>query len=358
MTSLLNNNAASSPEPDRIAPPGLLKFSDEPVYNTKAAVRLSGVPAPTLRAWERRYGVLAPERAGNTYRLYSERDVAKICWLREQVERGISIRQAVTLLERLETRHSDQEASAGYEVPLVPPEQIVRISAGPVQYPANAPDLSLLALRQNLLGAFLKLDEEAAERVIISALTVYSVEELCAGLLEPVMIEIGERWAQGDMLVTVEHFASAIVRSQLGNLLRTSPRHETGPLVLVGCAPQEHHEIGLLMVALFMRRQGWRVVYLGQNVPAAHLMESVRELRPALVCLSCSVAESLGGMVEVSRQIASLPSEQRPLFSFGGQIFKLHPELTEKLPGYYLGSDAADALRRVQELARRHVLSS
>src|SRR5690348_5933786 len=102
MSSLLNNKAASSPEPDKIMPPGLNNFSDEPLYNTIATVRLSGVPAPTLRAWERRYGVLAPERAGNTYRLYSERDVAKIRWLREQVERGVSIRQAVALLDRLE----------------------------------------------------------------------------------------------------------------------------------------------------------------------------------------------------------------------------------------------------------------
>src|SRR5205814_4601292 len=84
--------------------PDLEHYSDIPLYNTKAVVQQTGVPAPTLRAWERRYAILSPERANNAYRLYSERDIAMIRWLKVHVESGMSISQAIALL-----RHMNKE---------------------------------------------------------------------------------------------------------------------------------------------------------------------------------------------------------------------------------------------------------
>ncbi len=86
----------------RVQPPALDSYSDMPLYNTKAVVRQTGVPAPTLRAWERRYGILAPRRGENDYRLYSERDMAIVTWLRERVESGLTISQAIALLRSLD----------------------------------------------------------------------------------------------------------------------------------------------------------------------------------------------------------------------------------------------------------------
>ena len=84
--------------------PDLEHYSDIPLYNTKAVVQQTGVPAPTLRAWERRYAILSPERANNAYRLYSERDIATIRWLKVRVEAGMSISHAIALL-----RHMNKE---------------------------------------------------------------------------------------------------------------------------------------------------------------------------------------------------------------------------------------------------------
>ena len=348
MTSLFNSKLSNN-RSEKITSPNLNNFSHEPVYNTKAAVQLSGVPAPTLRAWERRYGVLSPERAGNAYRLYSERDVVKICWLREQVERGINIRQAVALLQRLE----NQSAEPGEKPALKLPVRTLLFE--PEQEKTSAGILSFKYLRQTLLEAFLKLDENTAEKIMTEALAVYPVEEFCVGLLEPVLVEIGQKWMQGELSVVVEHFASAIIRAQLGSLLRAASRSEERSLVLAGCAPGEHHEIGLLMITLFMRRQGLRVIYLGQNVPVADFMDSITQLRPALVCISCSVLESLGGLVELTNRVKALAAEVRPKFSYGGYLFKVHPELSQKLPGYYLGANATEAVHKVRELARHNL---
>src|SRR5260221_6631332 len=85
----------------RVQSPVLDAYSDMPLYNTKAVVHQTGVPAPTLRAWERRYGILTPRRGDNDYRLYSERDMMLVAWLRERVASGMTISQAIAVLHPL-----------------------------------------------------------------------------------------------------------------------------------------------------------------------------------------------------------------------------------------------------------------
>src|SRR6266496_5321990 len=79
-------------------PPALAQLSTAPVFNTKAVARETGVPADTFRAWERRYGMPRPQRTAGGHRLYSERDIAIIRWLRDRTEEGMNISHAVLLL--------------------------------------------------------------------------------------------------------------------------------------------------------------------------------------------------------------------------------------------------------------------
>src|SRR3954471_8088044 len=79
-------------------PPPLGQLSTAPVFNTKAVARETGVPADTFRAWERRYGVPQPQRTAGGHRLYSDRDIAIIRWLRERTDEGVNISHAVLLL--------------------------------------------------------------------------------------------------------------------------------------------------------------------------------------------------------------------------------------------------------------------
>src|SRR5262249_19685923 len=79
----------------------LAHYSDTPMFNTKAVVQQTGVPAPTLRAWERRYTLIAPARGENAYRLYSERHIVLICWLKDRIDAGMSISQAIALFRHM-----------------------------------------------------------------------------------------------------------------------------------------------------------------------------------------------------------------------------------------------------------------
>jgi DNA-binding transcriptional MerR regulator len=82
--------------------PDLEHYADVPLMNMKAVVQQTGIAGPTLRAWERRYTILSPERSQNAYRLYSERDIALIGWLKDRVDAGMSISQAIALFRHLE----------------------------------------------------------------------------------------------------------------------------------------------------------------------------------------------------------------------------------------------------------------
>ncbi|HEX8036481.1 MAG TPA: cobalamin-dependent protein [Ktedonobacterales bacterium] len=322
----------------RVQPPTLDAYSDMPLFNTKAVVHHTGVPAPTLRAWERRYGVLAPRRGENDYRLYSERDMMMVTWLRERVESGMTISQAIALLRSLEpTRRRGRRTRSLVGLP----------AETGVQSVAPAPGrFSLEDLRSTLLQQFASLDEVAASRTIAQALAIYSVEEVCVSLFTPALVEIGRQWEAGEISITVEHFSTALIRGQLDSLFRSAAGNEGGPLVLVGCAPGELHELGALMLALFLRRVGVRVAYLGQNVETEALLSTVATLRPAGVVLSASLSQHTETLAQVGERLRSSASTAtiQPLFCFGGQAFTSAPESAKAVPGHYLGVNARDGV--------------
>jgi len=323
----------------RVQPPALETFPDAPLYNTKAVVHQTGVPAPTLRAWERRYGILAPRRGENDYRLYSERDIATVGWLRERVEGGMTISQAIALLRSLEPAR--RRGRKGGQV--AAPAQAASAAAPPAM-------LAMLALddmRAALVQGFAALDEPSASRILAQALAVHTVEDVCLGLLTPVLVEIGRQWADGAMAVTVEHFASAVVRARLENLYHVTGDAQAGPLALVGCAPGELHEIGALMLALFLRRAGLRVAYLGQNIEPEGLLRTIAAVKPAAVLLSATLPAHAERLIEVA-EAARADHRPRPQLLFGGQGFAAAPELARRAEGHYLPLGALDAVREIR----------
>jgi methanogenic corrinoid protein MtbC1 len=312
-------------------------YSDLPLFNTKAVVHQTGVPAPTLRAWERRYGILSPRRGENDYRLYSERDMMMVTWLRERVESGMTISQAIALLRSLEpTRRRGRRGK-----PAAAPAQAAAS-------PSAAMDcFALDGLVEALFTQFAGLDEAGARRTVAQALAVHPVEEVCLGLFAPVLHEIGHRWAASGLGFTIEHFALAVIRAQLEGLYHSMLVAEQGPLVLVGCAPGELHEIGPLMLALFLRRAGVHVAYLGQDCEPEALVAAVAALKPAYVLLSASQPTSARALAAVGQRLRALPPPP-PSLGFGGKAFAQAPELTEAIPGQYLNGDLRQAIMAIK----------
>jgi methanogenic corrinoid protein MtbC1 len=206
-----------------------------------------------------------------------------------------------------------------------------------------------------LLDAFRDSNEALANQTINDALGLYSVEQVVNELIYPALVEVGERWLRQEFTVAQEHFASAFIRGRLANLFHTSPYYAGGPLILVACAPGELHEIGAQVLALFLRRSGYRVVYLGQNVPEESLISMIRTLRPALVCCSATRTETVGNLRFLPDAAHQLQAELgwAPILAVGGSVFNRYPALAEKLGAIYLGPDAASAVQHVARLLGR-----
>lgn len=328
----------------RVQPPQLEGFSDIPLFNTKAVVRQTGVPAPTLRAWERRYGVLTPHRGENDYRLYSERDMATITWLRERVANGLTISQAIALLRSLEPRRSPHRTR-----PSGPPSASApSADAHAVERaPADAGRLSLGDIGADLLRNIIALDESAATNAIAQAFAIYSVEEVCVALLQPTLVRLGDLWREGGVTVVTEHFATTLFRGRLESLFHSVPAPDDAPLTLVGCAPGELHELGALMLALFLRRCGVRVVYLGQSVEPTSLLTTIEATRPACLLLSATMRSSAESLVEVGQRLAA-QGRRRPIFYVGGLAFQHDPDLVRRVQGAYLEMEAPSAAHEIK----------
>lgn len=293
-------------------------YSSVPLYNIQAASSASGVLAITLRSWERRYGVPEPNRDTKGYRLYSQRDIAIARWLKDRVQQGIGISRAVNMLRVLE---------AG-ELPL-----------------QDAAPLHFETLRDHLLDAVIALDEAAINRVVSQALMIGSVEDVAISLIQPALYEIGERWEAGTVSVTSEHVGSNLLRSYLAQLIRLTPPPLRDAEVVVGCAPGELHDIGALMLSLFLRRRGFRVIYAGANVEEESFVADTMGRRPAAICLSAARVPSAESLCRV---FSRLSAEWAPLLGFGGRAYLEQPDLIAKTPGIYLGDDARLATRRLE----------
>jgi MerR family transcriptional regulator, light-induced transcriptional regulator len=327
--------------------PNLEQYSDVPLFNTKAVVQQTGITAPTLRAWERRYTLLAPERARNAYRLYSERDIATIRWLKERVDAGISISQAIALYHYL-TEARDWQQHAAFSQPT--PQLTAEADRKGNTEQSSQVTYDMLIVRERLLDAFSELDEAAAHRFMAPMLAIYPIEQVCSELITPTLWEVGRRWERGQITVTVEHFASTFFQGILTNLLHAMPPGNAPPLVITCCAPGEAHAIAPLILALLLRRAGLRVAYLGQNIETEGLLQTARQLSPALLCVSITLASFLEALIDMGQKIQELPAP-RPVLVCGGQLFEQRPDLAAQVPGVYLAGEMEAVIPQLTRMA-------
>lgn len=251
-----------------------------PSLNIAALTQRTGVPADTIRKWEQRYGVLNPERTAGGQRRYSELDVARVEWLKERIHQGYRIGEAAALLGA-----GDQVARTADE------------------------------LQKGIVEATNASDVEALGRLVDQALALSTFDESFLHVLTPALVEVGERWVSGSVTVAQEHLASATVRAALQKLLSDQRADVRGTAVLA-CAPGEHHEIGLLMLAVMLRSDGWQVAYLGADTPCADALALADEVDASALCFSAACKESARSLDE---ELSSSPLRKSLAVVVGGR---------------------------------------
>jgi MerR family transcriptional regulator, light-induced transcriptional regulator len=244
-----------------------------PSLNIAALCQRTGVPADTIRKWEQRYGVLRPERTPGGQRRYSEVDVARIEWLKARLAEGYRIGEAAELLG------SGEQVAAG---------------AG--------------ELRRAIVEATAANDVVGLSHLVEQAVALGSLEEAFVDVLSPALGEVGDRWAAGELSVAQEHLVSATVRGVLQRLLADA-RGEIRGIAVLACAPGERHEIGLLMLAVLLRSDGWQVAYLGADTPVDDAVALAEQLQASVLCFSASTREQAESLERALAERAPLTIE-------------------------------------------------
>lgn len=308
--------------------------SDEPRHSIRVVAGRTGLTADAIRAWERRYGAVNPGRTDSKRRLYSDRDVERLLLLRRAIAAGRRIGD-VAGLEDTELREmvaSDDAAQAA--VPRPAPAPARRHGEGE-WVPAA-------------VQAIEALDAAALQGVLSDAAVSLSPTRMLDDVLMPILRKIGERWRSGDLRPAHEHFATAMLRSFLGNIPVTYSSTDDAPLAIVTTPAGQLHELGALGAAVTAGLDGWRPLYLGPNLPAEDIAMAVRDCEARLVALSIVYPPDDTRLADELRRLRRLLPDQIPILA-GGACAGSYADALSEL-GILLVDDFAGLRDELQRL--------
>jgi DNA-binding transcriptional MerR regulator/methylmalonyl-CoA mutase cobalamin-binding subunit len=289
------------------------------MYTVKHAAALTGIPAATLRMWERRYDVVRPERSASGYRMYDEAALQRLVAMQALVVSGWSPREAAA---QVKATSSDDPG----EGPAEPGGEATETGTG-------SGDVEALARMAR------DFDPEALTRAIDDAFAGAEFDEVVSHWLMPALRRLGAAWQRGQVTVAGEHFVSATVQRRLAHEFEATAVPAGAPRVLVGLARGSRHELGVLAFATSLRRAGLDVVYLGGDVPPEGWVVSASGSTAAVVL----GVPSADDVIAVREAVAALAGgrPELPVFVGGG-----HQELVGQGVAC-LGHDLGAAARAV-----------
>ncbi len=291
----------------------------------QVAAARAGLSPDQLRVWERRYRAVEPARSEGGHRLYSDADVERLSLLRAAVDAGRRISEVAPL--------STEELTM-----MVLEDQVAAQEATPPDREAMADPIALL----DCMDAIESLDPERLEEILVQQLVTHGTADFIEGLVAPLMDQVGQRWHDGELSVGQEHMATAVLRGVASRILADStPSRALGTLVMA--APRgQRHEVGLLLAAATASQIGWKVIYLGADLPAEEIVGAARRVEAAGVALSlCYSPEDVDDVQEVRAIVEGLGGI--PVLVGGGQAGRLRRKLTS------LGAETLGDLRSLRD---------
>jgi len=282
-----------------------------PLLNIAALSRRTGVAPDTLRKWEQRYGVLRPVRTEGGQRRYDETDVQRVEWLRDRIHEGWRIGEAARVI--------DEAGSAALDEPA--------------------------ALRDALIAAVRDSDPVSLSATLDQAFAVLPLEQALTDVVTPALRWTGEAWHRGELSVAQEHAITAKVRAHLGKLI-SDRRGSVHGVAVLACAPGEQHDIGLLMLAVMLRADGWRVEFLGADTPFESAVAFADRIGATILCISVA----LGGSLERLRESLAVTAPPATVaLVLGGAA--VTPKIARELRATYADAKLDLAVTRLRKLA-------
>jgi DNA-binding transcriptional MerR regulator/methylmalonyl-CoA mutase cobalamin-binding subunit len=252
-------------------------------FSIKAVSQATGLSVETLRAWERRYEVVRPNRDTAGRRTYSAADVARLRLLRAATEVGHTISKLAPL--------ADDELA-----------KLVQQSGGmarPMSRSASFVERALEAAEAS--------DPAGVEEILISAIALLPPNEVAHHVISPLVFEVGERWHRGEISIAQEHMVTDIVRRLVISVSRGYLRSDNGPCLVLATMSGERHELGILLCGWLAAARRIRTHYLGSDCPPAEIARFALDVEARAILLSIVMPENqvaaLGHLNEITSAV-------------------------------------------------------
>lgn len=251
----------------------------------------TGLSRDVLRVWERRYSAVAPTRTPGGQRLYSDADVARFRLLAAATKHGRSI----SMVAGLPTAELER---------LVAEDEAARPAAAPVPLADAHAERVLLALEHTRA-----LDGTSLDRVMRRAIAQFGLSAFLEDIVPHLMHRIGDEWRGERLTIAQEHLASAAVVAIILESIRAVPEAPDAPRLLVTTPSGERHAVGAALAAAAAAIDGWTVIYLGVDVPAADIATAAATTGVRAVALSVVYADD---PAQISRELHVLRATLAP----------------------------------------------
>ncbi len=280
-------------------------------FPIRTVSEITGVNSVTLRAWERRYGLIKPLRTPKGHRLYSQQDIQLIQEILDRLSQGMSISQiARDILENSSDVEKDNlDAWSQYS--------------------------------QRMIDTISRFDEHALDAVYNDAMALYPVDIVTTRLIMPLLEELGNRWEKKAGSVAEEHFFSVYLRNKLGARFHHQNLKNSGPKLIMACMPGEHHEFGILLFALTAHSKGYQVILLGADLPVSELLQVAQRTDSQAIVLAGSASLSCATLNEDIKLLTE--SLSIPVF-IGGDVAYACREDIAHAGAFPLGHDLSGSL--------------
>ena len=306
-----------------------------PRHTMKAVARQTGLSPHLIRMWERRYQAVVHDLSVTGRRLYSDEDIAKLSLLKQATAKGEAIGQVAQLsadeLTHMMSRETGYRAAVPNARPALPAEDYL--------------ERSIKATR-----AF---DSLELESILLDAFASMNQQTFLDKVLMPLLDRTGELWEQGDLKVSQEHLASAVVRSMLGSIAMTQSTDQQGPLMLTTTPSGQRHEFGALAAAVAAASMGWRSMYLGPDLPAEEIAAAARDKGARAVAISIVYpGDDPRLSMELRKLHRLLPSDA--VLLAGGRASDGYRETLSEIGAVHISS-LADFRRKLNDVRERRL---
>jgi len=304
----MNNGASTTDRPE------------EKLYTIGTVSKLTGVGAITLRAWERRHGLIQPVRKESGHRLYTRNHIDQINRITALTQQGMRISQ---ISPEMLASDTGSDSSGGRDSDI------------------------WKEYLNSMVAAVIGFDEDRLEEIYNTALSLYPIGLVTRKLLAPLLIELGLRWASKQSGVAEEHFLAFYLRNKLGARYHHRPRGNNGIRLLLAGLPGENHEIGLLLFALAAHDVGYSVIPLGANMPMDELGKVAAKKRCSAIILSGAIEPSERTL---TRDLPRLVDQSKVPVLVGGLASVYCCDAIVRAGAEALGRDIDHGMARLKEI--------